>query len=1129
MEIVGLTASVTQLIDITAKAIKYLNSVKEASKERAGLFQEASSLLPLLVNLQARVNAAKPSEPWFNDVGLLGIENGPLDQLRKALVQLTEKLKPKRGVEKAARALIWTLDKAFCDNILHKIERVKSSVSLALQGDTFKLAQAIKADTLSINQRVAEVADGVEAIQLSEHLAERQKILMWFSPLNFFKTQQDVFARRQEGTGQWLIESPTFQAWLSGSERILYCPGVPGAGKTILASVVVDTLRTSQRTNSDAGGVSAMYCNFKEREVQTPHNLLAGACAQLIQKSMQPLPDALISLYERHHASKTRPSWEEINWIFRDVARSLHKVYIVVDAIDECSEQVRNVVLSGLKALPDTIRILITTRPIHEITRLFPGSPKLEIRATELDLTKYITTRIANNPRLARHIQSNTTLEQEICTRVILKADGIFLSAKLHVDLLSSKTSVKALKKALDNLPSALDELYDDTLRRIKSQDQDDSKLAEKALRWVAYAYRPLSASMLQEAVAIDPEETDYDAEAITAIELILDVCSGLLIMDAEASVIRLVHYTAQDYFNALAESESLGPHASIAAECLSYLKFDTFQTESFSTSRLLSTALSEDQFPKHSPYALLRYTSTFWACHAKAGSPGPQSELGIQIRKFLMSDPHIALLTIADYDVSCHGVYPSDLAGCKGYGIAAFFGLCDNLRDLLPCVDDVDELLSVKIDIRPLIPMGHTALQLAIHNDQATAIEVLLEHGADVEYGGSRMQTPLITAITRRSTAAALALMARSADSTVSDQGYEGPVALVSRVSPCPLKRYIMNDAPISTAQWLFDHPKLVLDKKPVPSKSLLTAVQDGCTEVIERFIKNGADLNLSKTSMGRTCLQIACASTRPNRLDVLKLLVDHGINVDAGDELCRTALHVAVSNGNEDLAHILLQYGADINNKTLGGKTALHKAIYQYHTEVALALLQHGADVDIQDNLGLTALHLASITGQSRIADTLLRRRAIVDTKCRYTMAMLYPDSASSVRQSYVTLSILDADGGDPMKARLITHRALEIASSHVAEEFKDLLCNKDSMLEGRAFPDGMTALDIAVLRNDQDMIRLLEPQSKSIEQTATQSFDQCLMGVFQVSSIDDVLSELDRLIEGRKADMVKLDANR
>ncbi len=307
------------------------------------------------------------------------------------------------------------------------------------------------------------------------------------------------------------------------------------------------------------------------------------------------------------------------------------------------------------------------------------------------------------------------------------------------------------------------------------------------------------------------------------------------------------------------------------------------------------------------------------------------------------------------------------------------------------------------------------------------------------------------------------------------------------------------------------------------------MTAVQDGCIEVVEILIENGADLNLSKTTSGRTCLQIACASTRPNRSDVLKVLIDRGTNINARDELCRTALHVAISDGDEDLALTLLQYGADINLKTLGGKTALHMAIYQYHEEFALALLQRDADVDIQDNLGLTALHLASITGQSRITNTLLGRRAMVDLKCRYTMAMLYPNSASNVWPHYVTLSILGGHGGDPMKAKLITHRALENPSSHVAEEFKGLLRNKDSMLEGRAFPDGMTALDIAILRSDQDIIRLLEPQSKPIEQTAAPSFDQYLMGVFQVSSINDVLSELDRLLEGRKADMVKLDANR
>lgn len=189
--------------------------------------------------------------------------------------------------------------------------------------------------------------------------------------------------------------------------------------------MIINTLRTKQRKTSDSVGVAAIYCNFKEREMQSPHNLLAAACAQLIQDSMQPLPDTLMRLHERHKGSKTKPSWEEIGHVFDGVVRSCHTVYIVVDAIDECSEEVRNVLIPGLKAVPENVRILITTRPIHEITRLFPLSPNLEIRATEYDLTKYITSRIASNPRLARHVGIHPTLEERVCTQIKAKADGM--------------------------------------------------------------------------------------------------------------------------------------------------------------------------------------------------------------------------------------------------------------------------------------------------------------------------------------------------------------------------------------------------------------------------------------------------------------------------------------------------------------------------------------------------------------------------------------------------------------------------------------------------------------------------------------------------------------------------------
>jgi hypothetical protein len=54
---------------------------------------------------------------------------------------------------------------------------------------------------------------------------ESQAIIDWLSALDFFKIQIDTLSRRQEGTGEWLFETPQFQAWLSGEEKTLWCSG----------------------------------------------------------------------------------------------------------------------------------------------------------------------------------------------------------------------------------------------------------------------------------------------------------------------------------------------------------------------------------------------------------------------------------------------------------------------------------------------------------------------------------------------------------------------------------------------------------------------------------------------------------------------------------------------------------------------------------------------------------------------------------------------------------------------------------------------------------------------------------------------------------------------------------------
>ena len=146
MEALAGAVSVVQLVEITFKTIKYLYRVKEASNERTGLLREAQTLLTLLLSLQAQVDEAKPSEAWFVGIESLTVKNGPLDQLRDGLENLTDKLKPKKGMKTTVRNFVWTFDKTYCEDLLQKIERAKSSISLALQGDTLYACVAVMGD-----------------------------------------------------------------------------------------------------------------------------------------------------------------------------------------------------------------------------------------------------------------------------------------------------------------------------------------------------------------------------------------------------------------------------------------------------------------------------------------------------------------------------------------------------------------------------------------------------------------------------------------------------------------------------------------------------------------------------------------------------------------------------------------------------------------------------------------------------------------------------------------------------------------------------------------------------------------------------------------------------------------------
>ncbi|KAL9581706.1 MAG: hypothetical protein Q9203_005787 [Teloschistes exilis] len=502
----------------------------------------------------------------------LGVESGPLDQLRNALQQLIKRPKPKEGIGSVTSALAWDLNKSYCLEVLDTIERAKSRVTLAFQDDTLKLTQAIKEDTArigtTIDDRVSTLSLGIDGIHQKCDLEERRTILEWLSPLNFYRVQQDISARREADTGQWFPDAPEFQKWTYGANNTLCCPGMPGAGKSILASLPVDFLR--QLPGKDPPiGVEAVYCNFKDQEQQTLENLLTSVCVQLLQESST-LPSKLMDLYETCSSKGIRPGLQKILPVFRDAVNACGLVYLVVDALDECMEEVRNDFISNMIAISLNLKLLVKTRYIDSIMNRFTSSPQLQVRTDSGDLNKYIRSRIQ---RLAVQVQPQVA--DEICRSIIAQADGMFLVAKLHVDSLASKASMKTLKQAVKNLSGTLNDLYDNAIQRIHTTlSHEFRNLAKKALHWVASTYRPLPVDALLVALAIEPGEKHFDPDGCPSISLVLDICAGLLILDEQSKVIRLVHYTLQDYVNAQERAIYTKVHCSIARICMTYLDF---------------------------------------------------------------------------------------------------------------------------------------------------------------------------------------------------------------------------------------------------------------------------------------------------------------------------------------------------------------------------------------------------------------------------------------------------------------------------------------------------------------------------------------------------------------------------
>jgi len=293
-----------------------------------------------------------------------------------------------------------------------------------------------------------------------------------------------------------------------------------------------------------------------------------------------------------------------------------------------------------------------------------------------------------------------------------------------------------------DQKREVLDKAYQDVMERINKQQPGFRQLAEKVLSWITCAKRPLTTSELQHALAVEVGDSKLDEDNLCRTERMASVCAGLVTIDEESGIIRLVHYTTQKYLERTQDKWFPNAEAEIATICVTYLSFDTFES---------GVCRTDSDFKKRLRLnKLYDYASHCWGHHAREASTSCQGVI-----KFLQKQAPVEASSQALFANLMSQIF---LMKITGLHLAAYWGLNATVQLLLAAeIVDVNSkdswdrtplsyaaenghegivqllLAAEKVNVNSKDNGGWTPLSLAAANGHEGVVQLLLEKGANI------------------------------------------------------------------------------------------------------------------------------------------------------------------------------------------------------------------------------------------------------------------------------------------------------------------------------------------------------------------------------------------------------------
>jgi len=680
------------------------------------------------------------------------------------------------------------------------------------------------------------------------------------------------------------------------------------------------------------------------------------------------------------------------------------RMFICVDALDECLPEHRMVVLESLgqilKGCPSA-RIFMTGRPHvrSEVQReLGRAATFVFIQATEDGVHRFLREKLRKDtiPNMM-----SSTLEENIMKSIpaissetyVQRVQGQsdpksmadifgprFLLASLHIEAILRGATVARRRKTLKSIKdgAGLGDVCSATLERIEAQDQEKATFAIATLTWVCHSERPLQVDELCHALAVEVGEPDFDPENVPSIGTLLDYCQGLITVDAEASTVRLIHYTVQEY---LCSHPGLfsKPHSILAETCLTYVN----------SQQIKNITPHSSPSPQSMPF--LKYCARYWGTHMNKDLSDNAKTIALDLlNKYEDHISAISLLEQVPYSGYIGTMATSSLF--SALHCASFFGVVELVTILINGGD---------YNVNQQDCTGSTPLGWAARNGHGEVVKLLLElENVDPNRADKSNQTPLRwSAVEGHERVVRLLLERDNVDPNRLDQndrtalgcaaieGHEGVVKLLlERENVDPNRPDKDGNGPLGCAA-INGHAglvKILLERPDVdpnqPDKDgdgpLGCAAINGHAGLVKILLERpDVDPNQpNKDGDG----PLGCAAIVGHE-GVVKILLERpDVDPNQPDKNGNGPLGCAAINGHEGVVRILLErQDIDPNRPNNNDRTPLGCAAVKGHEAVVKLLLEReNVDPNRPDKDGNGPLGCAATNGHEGVVKILLER---------------------------------------------------------------------------------------------------------------------------------------------------------